>query len=131
MDLFLKTAAIILLAVVLGLTLAKQEKDLSLLMIMTVCCIAASTAMHYLKDVLQFLDKLEQIGQFNSDILDVLLKSVGISLVAEISVNICADAGNASLGRVLQMVSSMVILWLSLPLFNELIALAEEILGQI
>ena len=131
MDLFLKTAAIILLAVVLGLTLAKQEKDLSLLMVMTVCCVAATTAMHYLKEILTFLEKLADIGHLNSDILNILLKSVGIGLLAEISANICSDAGNASLGRVLQMVSSVVILWLSLPLFSELIKLAEEILGSI
>lgn len=131
MDLFLKTAAIILLAVVLGLTLAKQEKDLSLLMVMTVCCVAATTAMHYIKEILTFLEKLADIGHLNSDILNILLKSVGIGLLAEISANICSDAGNATLGRVLQMVSSVVILWLSLPLFSELIKLAEEILGSI
>lgn len=131
MDLFLKTAAIVLVAVVLGLTLAKQEKDLSLLLVMAVCCVALATALHYLKDILDFLDKLEKIGHLNSDIISVLLKSVGIGLLAEISATICSDSGNASLGRVLQMLSSLVILWLSLPLFTELIKLAEEILGSI
>lgn len=131
MDIFLKAAVGILITVVLSLTLARQGKDISLLLVMAVCCMVFAAAVHYLRDVIVFLEKLEDIGQINSQILTVLLKAVGIGILAELTGMICTDAGNAALGRVLQMLSSAVILWLSLPLFSELITLAEDILESI
>jgi hypothetical protein len=44
---------------------------------------------------------------------------------------VCADAGNASLGKVLQILASAVILWLSLPVFTALIELIQKILGEL
>lgn len=131
MDIFIKAAAGILVTVVLGLTLAKQGKDISVLLVIAVCCMVFAAAFHYFEDVVDFLEKLEDVGQLNSQMLTILLKAVGIGILAEIIGLICTDAGNAALGKVLQILASAVILWLSIPLFTELIGLAENILGAV
>ena len=71
------------------------------------------------------------MGQLESDTLTILLKAVGIGLVTEVTCLICTDAGNAALGKTLQFLSCAVILWLSIPLLNELLELIDNILGAI
>lgn len=128
---FWKAAAGVLLAVVLGLALGKQEKDISVLLTMAVCCMVSMIAIAYLEPVLDFLRQLEVLGDLQGDMLGILLKALGIGLVAEIAGMVCNDAGNASLGKTIQMLGGAVILWLSIPIFKALLELIEQILGEV
>jgi hypothetical protein len=50
-------------------------------------------------------------------------------MLAEITELVCKDAGNNTLGKALQILSTSVILWLSIPLFNELISLIQSVMN--
>lgn len=121
----------ILIAVVLGLAVGKREKDISVLLTMAVCCMTAMIAVSYLEPVLDFLWELESVGNTQKGFLGILLKAVGIALIAEVAGMICSDAGNGSLGKTLQMLGSVVILYLSIPIYNALLTLIREILGEL
>ncbi len=131
MDVFLKAAAGVLVAVILVLVLMKQGKDLSVLLIMAVCTMVVCAALSYIQPIKDLILRLQTIGQLDSDTLTILLKAVGIGLIAEVTGLICADAGNAAMGKTLQFLASAVILWLSIPLLNELLELLDTILGAI
>lgn len=131
MDLFWKASAAVLLTAVLTLALKKQEKDIALLLTIAVCAMAAAAAVSYLEPVLDFLGRLEELGDLQGDMLGILLKAVGIGMIAEIAGLICADSGNGSLGKMLQMLGSCVILWLSLPIFSALMDMIQHILGEL
>lgn len=131
MDVFIKAAAGVLIALVLYLVLAKQGKDFSLLLTVAVCSMVTVAAVNYLKPVIGFFDKLQTLGQLDSEMLGIILKAVGIGLLGEVTGLICADAGNAALGKTLQILASAVILWMSVPLFTSLIELVEEILVSV
>lgn len=131
MDIFIKSTAGVLITIVLILALSKQGKDISLLLTIAVCCMLVSTAIIYLNPVTDFLDRLQSIGQLDSETLTILMKAVGIGLLAEITGLICTDAGNASLGKALQLLATATVLWMSIPLLNELIELIDKILGAI
>lgn len=131
MGYFWKATAAVLVALVLGLALEKQGKDFSVLLTMAACCMAALTAFTYLEPVLDFLWELEAMADLQGDMLGILLKAVGIGLVAELAAVVCADGGNASLGKQLQMLGSAVILYLSLPVFRSLLSLIQDILGEL
>lgn len=124
-------AAAVLLTVILGLVLGKQGKEVGLLLTLAVCCMVGALAISYLTPVVDFVRHLQAVGQLDSDILEILLKVVGIGLVAEIAGLICSDAGNAALGKTLQMLSAAVILWLSIPLLQKLLELLQQILGEV
>ncbi len=128
MDIFLKSAAGALITLILYLVLSKQSKDLSLLLTVIACAILAATAISYLEPVIDFFQKLLLIGQLDAEFFSIVLKAVGIGLLAEISGLICADAGNSALGKTLNIMASAVILWMSVPLFTSLLELVEEIL---
>ena len=131
MDTFCKAAAAVLLAVVLVPAVAKTEKDISVLLTMAVCCLVAAAALSYLEPVLDLLWELKALGDLSGEMLEILMKAVGIGLVAEIAGMICADAGNGSLGKTLQILASAAILYLSIPLFQAFLTLVQEILGQL
>ena len=131
MGLFWKAAGAVLIAVVLGLSLGKQEKDFAVLLTLAVCCMVMAIAVSYLEPVLDFLRELEALGDLQGDMLGILLKAVGIGLVAEIAGMVCIDAGNGSLGKQLQMLGSAAILYLSIPIFSALLSLIQEILGEL
>lgn len=128
MELFWKAVAAVLLASVLGLTISRQEKDLSALVIVAACCFGTIAVVQLLQPVLEMLRQLETLGSFSDGMLGILLKCAGLSLVTEIASLICQDSGSASLGKTLQMLGTASVLYLSSPLFTDVITLIREIL---
>jgi len=131
MNLFLQATAAVLLAVIVFLVLNRQDKEIAALLTVAVCAMVIYTAGAYIEPVVAFLKQLQQISNISGEYLGILMKVVGIGLLSEIASLVCSDAGNASLGKTLQIVASFVILWLSLPLLQALMDLIQKILGDI
>lgn len=129
MDTFFKICAGILITVVLSLTLSHQEKNMNLLLIMAACCMVVAAAVSFLQPVIGFVERVVSMSGLNTGFLSVIFKSVGIGLVSEVTCLICTDAGNGALAKVLQILTSAVILWVSIPLFEKLLDTMDEILG--
>lgn len=129
MALFLKSAAGVLLTLVLLAQLRKQEKDLAVLLSMAVCAMVSFGALRMLEPVVELLNDLEELGNLDRNFLELLLKSAGIGLTAEVSSAVCSDSGNAALGKVLRLAGSAAILCLSIPMFRTLLDVIQEMVG--
>ena len=130
MSIFLKATACVLIGIVICIAISKYGNDFSLLITLAVCCMLTSAAVTYFIPVVDFFNELQSVGQLNNEMLSVLLKAVGIGLVAEISGMICMDAGNAAMAKALRLLAAAVILCMSIPMFRSLLELTEEILGN-
>jgi len=131
MTYFIKAAGLILIGVVLCLILSGQNKYFPALIAISVCCIVSVAALQYIRPVLDFFTQLQSVGNWDSELMRILIKAVGIGILSEITALICADSGNAALGKSLQILTTAVILWLSLPLFTGLLELVSQLLGKI
>jgi len=131
MSLLLKASAGVLIALVLWLTLNKHAKDMSVLLTLAVCAMVVTVSIGFLQPVISFLKRIEELGNLDSDLLSVVLKVVGIGLITEIATLICKDAGNESMGKALQLLSTMAVLWMSIPVFEKLLSLLDKILGTV
>ncbi len=131
MEIFWKTAAGILLAAVLCVGIAGQSKDFSLVLSLVSCCMAAGAAMAYLGPVLDFLKELEVLAQLQEGILKTLLQCTGVGLSCELGAMLCKDSGNNSLAQTMHLLGSIMILYLSVPIFREFLALIQNMLGYI
>ena len=131
MDVFWKVIAGVLTALILWINLSKSNKDISVLTTLAVCAMAVIAAAAFLRPVISFAKKLQSIGNLDKDLVAIVLKVVGIAIVTEIAASICKDAGNDSLGKTLQFVSSATVLWMSIPVFERLLDLLNKILGAI
>ena len=131
MDLFLKAVAAALITSVVGLVLAKQGKDMFLLLTLAACAMIGAVAFAYLNPVISFIRKLANMTTLNLELLAVILKTVGIGMVGELAGLVCSDAGNAALAKTIQILTTAMILWLSIPLFESLLDLVLTILGEL
>lgn len=127
----LKVVACILVSVILCNAIPKERKELSLLLSITACVLVCIAAITNLKPVLLFIEKVRILGNLNSDMLNTLIQIAGVSMVAEVTSMICQDFGNGGLGKSLQLMAICTILWLSVPIFEEMLILIEEVLGAI
>lgn len=127
MNEFLKIVSLVLLTVVIGLAVGKTEKDLSVVLGMVSLCIAACAAVTVLEPVLDYLVELRHVFNLPDELVNVLLKAVGIALIAELSSAVCTDAGSASLGKVLQILGGALVLSLSIPVFRTLMTIIKEL----
>lgn len=116
-----------LLTTVLSLALGKQ-KDIAVVLTMAACVMAAAVAVGYLKTVVEFLWELEQTAGMGTQILTILLKAVGIGFITQIVAGLCADGGSASLGKTVQLLGTALTLYLSIPIFRQMLDLIREIL---
>ena len=126
MALYLKCAGAALVGVVMVLTLGRKE--MGLVLSAAICAMIALVAMEYLEPVLDLLGRLEELGQLDGAMITILLKCVGIGLITEIAGVVCADSGNGSLAKALQLLGTVVTLWLAVPIFDGLLTLIQEIL---
>ena len=131
MDPFLKAAALVLLALILTLALGSKGQETGILLTMAACVMVMILGISYLQPVMDFLRKLETLGNLNGDMTGILFKVAGIGIISEIVGMVCADAGNSSLGKALNIAAAGVILWLSIPIFDALLELIQRILGEI
>ena len=131
MERFYQATACVLVAVILILTLRKQGNEIALVLSVLLCCMVGFLAAGFLEPVVRFMQRLQKIGALNQELLNILLKIVGICFTAEIAGLICADSGNGALGKALQFLASAVILYLSLPLLSKLLDIVEGMLDNL
>lgn len=131
MSLFIKAAAGVLIALILCVALSKHGKDFSLILTIAVCCMVITAGLSYWEPVIDFFERLQVAGKLDPQMLETLLKAVGIGVLTEVTSLICEDSGNASLGKAIKILASIVILWLAIPLFTGLLDLVEEVLVNI
>lgn len=128
MDTFLKAVVSVFVAVIICVVLTKQGKEFAIILTVLVSCLILAAAFTFLKPVIDLVERLSDLGNLNDQMLEILLKAVGVALLAETTELVCKDAGNNTLGKALQILSMAVILWLAIPLFNELIDLIQTVL---
>ncbi|MBE6958533.1 MAG: hypothetical protein E7447_05220 [Ruminococcaceae bacterium] len=131
MERFFQASAGMMAAVILWIILSRQGKEYALLLSIGACCLVIVVMLRFLEPVLSLLQRLQDLGGLQQQWLGVLLKAVGIGLITEMGALICNDAGNAAMGKTLQILGSAAVLWLSIPLVNSLLELLEKILGGI
>lgn len=130
MEVFLKVTVGVLIAAIICLTLTQYGADFALLISLCVCTMIICGAASYLQPVIAFVSRLTEIGELDSEVLTILLRVVGISVITQITANICTDAGRQSLGKALQIISTAASLCICLPLLEQILSLIEMILGE-
>lgn len=128
MSTFIKAAAIILITVIFTLVLPKNAKEFQVVLSLGACALVITVIYSFLEPVVAMIESLIVKGNLDGDMIRILLKATGIGLLTEYVALICQDAGNNALAKILQVLSSAVILWLSLPLITSLMNLIGNIL---
>ena len=131
MERFLQATAGVLVAVILWIILSKQGKEYALLLSLGACALVMMGMFRFLEPILDLLNQLQALGKLQPEWLSVMLKATGIGLIVEMATLICSDAGNGALAKTLQIMGTVSVLWLSIPLMKSVMELIEQILGDV
>ncbi|MBQ6379982.1 MAG: hypothetical protein IJJ41_00075 [Clostridia bacterium] len=124
----LKIALFACAAAIAALSLKKTNEHISLLMLMAA---TAAIAAFVIAGIVNAMGEMSEIFSFTgagSAYFAIILKCLGMSFVAQLAADICADAGYNSLSAQMIFAGKMAILLLSLPLFK---AVLEVSIGLI
>jgi stage III sporulation protein AD len=131
MDIFLKASAFVLIVTILHQMVSGRNKEIGTLLVIAGCAVVLVVAVKCIEPVFAFISRLQELGHLNIEMLEILLKTVGIGFLAVVSVLVCNDMGSSSMGKTLQILATAVILWISLPLLESLLDLIGEILERV
>ena len=123
-----KAAAVVILTVIVSTAIGKTEKDIAVVLTATACCGVALLAMESLTEVVAFIWKISDFSEYQSSFTGILLKIAGVAVITEITAMISIDAGSSSLEKAMHFLGNTTILSMSIPLFESLIDIVQEIL---
>ncbi len=120
-----------IIAVMLLLILRRESPDIALTAKMCVGVMLAVACIASVSPLIGFIGEIE--ASFGADetiagAVEVLLKALGVSILAHVTANLCRDAGEGSIAYYVELAAKIEILILSLPLLREIISLATELL---
>jgi stage III sporulation protein AD len=103
----------------------KNDYSLFIRLLITVGAGLISLSAFY--PILSFLNNIAS-GTKVQEYFPVLIKALGISLLVQITSDICNDSGEASIAHRVEMVGKAEIILLCIPLIKEILLLCEEII---
>ncbi len=129
MQSLLQIAVIGLLAVIFTSLLRKNNKELAIVLSLSVCAVIGVLLVQLAEPVVDFLKKLRNISGLDEALMQPLLKTVGIGLLTQISANVCADAGENAIAKLIEVCGGVLALYVSIPLLEAVLEMME-VLGK-
>ena len=124
----LKVALLGITGVLLAIPLQKEKSGYSTLFAMGVCICLLFSILTKAETVVAVIERLKGLVLVDDTYIALILKMVGITYVAEFSMNVCKDAGYAAIANQIEVFAKISILAVSLPVF---VAFLETIGGLI
>ena len=119
------------IAVMIILILRRESPDIAVGAKMCAGVIFALACISAIGPIVDYVGEIgESLGadEALSGSVEVLLKALGVSVLAHITANLCRDAGEGSIAYYVELGARIEILILSLPLLREIISLAAYLL---
>lgn len=93
----------------------------------TVCLFLIGIGISYLIPIVSYFKELLSNNTLAS-YMQIMLKALGIAFAAQMASDLCKDAGHAAIAANVEWIGKAEIMIVSLPLIQELMAFASEIL---
>lgn len=114
--------------VLIALPLRSYKSEYSLFISMAVCTCIFVYLISKLEIVLSYVDTIRSMIQVDNRYITMVIKMIGITYIAEFSVNICKDAGYQAIATQIEMFAKMSILLISMPVLMAFIETIGEFL---
>ena len=117
-----------LIALFAVLLLRAQKSEFSGIVSFAAGILLLGAAVVTLTPTLEMVGNLIEGSGFKSN-FTALIKALGITLAVQFTSELCRDAGESSIASKLEFIGKAEILLLCLPLLNELLAFAGQLIG--
>ena len=123
------TALIVLciIAALLALSLRGQRPEFAMLLSLGCGLFVLLYLLGQMKDIFSGLDILSGLsGQ--SELTAIILKALGVCIVAELGSQCCRDAGETAIAAKVELAAKAALVMMSMPVFASLLEMAGELL---
>lgn len=118
-----------IIASIFALVIRKNNSELAVLLAICACIAILLFLLKILKPIMDFVEELAGFTGLNDDLIDPVLKSVAVGLLSQLSGCICADAGQNSVAKMIDLVGCVLSLYIALPLFRGILELFRQLGG--
>lgn len=116
--LFAATAVVVVALIKL---LEKTSREYAVFLSLAAVLLAVGAALASVQPVLDLIGELTGTGRLDVEWIQILLKTLGICLLCQITASVCRDAGENSLAFGVETVCRFTVLVEALPLLRELL----------
>lgn len=124
----MKIALLGIVGVFLAVMTRSYKSEYSLFISMAVCTCIFIYLMSKLEMVLSYVDSIQSLIVLDNRYVATVLKMIGITYIAEFSVDICKDAGYQAIAGQIEMFAKMSILLISMPVLMSFVQTIGEFL---
>lgn len=129
MDMLTKIAVLGVSAAIAATVLKKQAGESAMLLSIAACVLIAILLLEIVEPILDFVQELRGLTGLDSALMTPVLKAVGIGFLTQIASNICTDAGQGAIAKLVELSGSILALYVSLPLFRAVIQMIQTMGG--
>ena len=123
-----KICAVALLGVCAYVLLSHLKSDISFAVKIALTVLIGASALLLIAPFPEKIAELASIGEQNAEYVSILLKAVGIAILAQITAEICRDCGEGAAASGVELAAKLEISALCLPLIDTIISSALKIL---
>lgn len=124
----LRLCAVALSGTFCALVLRKQTPELALVLALVTGALLLERSRYALEQVVLFLEELARLAGLSREILDPLVRTVGIAILVRLAAQLCRDGGMGSAAVFLELSGSAAALVLAIPLMRAVLDLVEALL---
>lgn len=125
----IKVALLGIAAVFLALPFKNSKPEYGTGISLAACILILFLGVNKLEVIMAGIEKIRGYLAFSEAYLQLLLKIVGITYVAELASELCRDAGYQTVANQLEMVGKLTILSMSMPVLVSLLDTIHEFLA--
>ncbi len=117
----IKIVMIGLMAVLLALSLRQEKTGFAMLVVLAASILILGLSTTKMQGVLQVVEKLQEVFREDVVYVQILLKMLGITYIAEFGSGLCRDAGYGAVGGQIEFYGKLMLLVVSMPIIENLI----------
>ena len=125
-QLIFKIAAVGIIVTILNQVLVRSGREEQATM--TTLAGLVVVLMNVAEPVVSFLSELRQLAGLEPALLQPLLRTVGIGLLTQLTASVCADAGESTVARLIELCGSVLGIYTALPLLEAVLSLLRTML---
>ena len=126
---FLTIAGVCVCAAILASALDRQDRSFAMGLGLLAAAAALSAMLRGLRPAAQFIEELSELSGLGSAHLQPVLKAVGVGLATQIAVEVCCEAGQNTLARVVELCGVFAAILVTLPLLRTALELIRQMMG--
>lgn len=127
-DLF-QVAVFCLIAAILAIVLRQYRPEYAVFVSLACSVLAVVYLLQGIVQVMEELGGLLENAMLPGDLIQVVVKCLGVCILTELAANTCRDAGEQAIGAKVELAGKVTLVLVSLPLFERLLQFAERLLA--